>query len=106
MPTQTWKAVERRICRMFRRERNPGSGSNGGSGSRGDCYPLPNDPLYLEIKHFAPARVPGFALWKDTKAKAEHEKKTPIVVYHVAGTSIYLAVCEASYLADLINGKG
>lgn len=86
-------------------ERNPGSGSNGGMGSCGDCAApdirLPRGWLYVEIKHFARSAL--FTLWKDTETKAKAEKRTPIVVQHEKGTQRYLATLDLGTLAKLID---
>lgn len=104
-PSSTWKAVERRICRLLRLERNPGSGSNGGAGSCGDCLApdlgKPRGWLYIEIKHTARAAI--FTLWKDTVGKAKSERRTPIVVQHEKNTQNYLATVDLAFLAMLID---
>lgn len=104
-PSSTWKSVERRICRVFGLERNPGSGSNGGAGSCGDCLVpelgKPRGWLYVEVKHMAKAAI--FTLWKDTVNKATNEKRIPIVVQHEKGTQRYLATVDLDTLAQLID---
>lgn len=103
--TDTWKAVERKIAGWFRGVRAPLSGRNGGAGTSGDYVGRPW--LYLEIKHYA--RMAIFTLWKDTADKAKRERRRPIVVCHEKGTQNYIAVCDAKWLAaviDLLDNNG
>lgn len=108
-PRTTWQAVERRVCARLRLVRTPLSGRNGGTGTCGDCTGAelgrPRGWLYTEIKH----RAAGFALWKDTAAKAKAERRTPVLIQHEKGTQNYavtipLALFER--LLDLADARG
>lgn len=103
VPPATWKDVERRVCRALRLQRNPGSGSNGGMGSCGDCAApevgRPRGWLYVEIKH----RANGFTLWHDTQKKAKAERRTPILVQHEKGTQNYLVTVPLPLFAALLD---
>ena len=105
--SDSWKAEERRTCATLKMLRSPLSGRNGGAGTNGDCY----DPttarsnLYVEIKHYATGRVPGGALFRDTRDKAKKEKRTPIVVMHEKGTRNRFAWIDFEFLCELLDAK-
>lgn len=103
-PSATWKAVELRVCRALRLGRNPGSGSNGGLGSCGDCAVFEGRPrgwLYVEIKHFAKSAL--FTLWKDTQKKAILERRTPVVIMHEKGTQSYLVTLDLAFFRRILD---
>lgn len=87
--------------------RCPLSGRNGGAGTCGDCYePRPDkrrDNLYVEIKHYASNRIPGGALFKDTKAKAKAEKRTPVIVMHEKGTRNRFVILDFETFCALLD---
>jgi hypothetical protein len=99
MGDTAWKAVERRVAVKLGGRRNPGSGSNGGAGSRGDY--LGRDYLYVETKHGK--RWAVATLFDDTRAKAKLEKREPVCVIHRPNERTYLAVVDLDFLARLLD---
>ena len=97
MPDKTWKAVERRIAKMFGGTRNPLSGRN----SRHTSADIIHPSLYIEVKHRS--RIPFYKVWKDVYAKAKSEGKIPVLVIHEKGSETYLAVVDAKFLAEVLN---
>jgi len=74
MPRQTWKYAEDRLAAFFGTARRPLSGMNHGTGQRDDgLHPL----LFLESKHGK--RLPLFPLYRETKMKADREKRVPVI---------------------------
>ena len=83
---ETWKALERRICKEFGGRRTPLSGSNSMHGTSSDCIETDYPWLYIEIK--LKAAFYHHTLFKDAMkmAQTEHYKKqpkTPILITHV-----------------------
>jgi hypothetical protein len=96
MSDKTWKAVERRVARMFHGKRNPLSGSNSGH-TQADVI---HNRLYIEVKHRA--KIPFFRVFQETTTKAKQEGKIPIVVFHQKSSDKYIAMIDAEILADLL----
>ena len=72
-PTKTWKSRERKVAAFFGTKRTPLSGGNSGH-TRSDSL---HEKLFVEAKH---RKVhSAVTLWRDAKAKASKEQKTPIV---------------------------
>ena len=99
MPDKTWKAVERRVARMFGAQRNPLSGRN----SRHTQADIIHDHLYIEVKHRA--RIPFYRVWLETVEKAKQEGKVPVLILHPKGSDKYIAMVDAEYLARLEERK-
>ena len=97
MADKTWKAVERRVARMFNAQRNPLSGKN----SRHTQADVIHNKLFIEVKHRS--RIPFYKVWEDTKHKAYQENKIPVLVIHQKGSKDYIAIIDASYLAELMK---
>ncbi|MDG7047719.1 MAG: hypothetical protein JRN61_01930 [Nitrososphaerota archaeon] len=97
MTDRTWKAVERRVARMFGSERNPLSGSS----SRHTQADVIHDHLYIEVKHRA--KIPFYTVWQDTMTKAAQEGKVPIVIFHEKGSDQYIAMVDAKFLAEVVR---
>ena len=120
-PTQTWKAIESHLARMFSTERTPLSGGNSKITRSDTLHPR----LFIEVKQRKFHAV--MKLFRETKdlAKKEYaicwgcdgkgttkvfEKcpacggegrwigKIPVVVLHETGSHDYLIVCEVSDL--------
>lgn len=84
---KTWKAVERRVARMFGTERTPMSGGNS-KHTRADTL---HDSIFIEIKH----RKNGFhavSLLKETIELAKLENKIPLVVLVPKGDKPYFVL--------------
>ena len=85
MPTSknTWKDLERRICKQFGGKRNPLSGQNSGHGTSADCIEVSSEfeNFYFEIR----LRENWFhhTMFRDDVEKpAEKEGKIPVLVTH------------------------
>ena len=97
MPDKTWKAVERRVAKMFGGQRNPLSGGNSRHTQGDVIHPM----FFIEVKHRA--KIPFLKIWLDTKQKAKKEGKIPVLIVHQKGSQNYVAVVDAEYLARLIE---
>ena len=77
----TWKSLERRICKAFGGRRTPLSGSNSQHGTSADCIETNYPEYYLEIKlrenflHHSMFR-------EDAEKPAEKENKIPVLITH------------------------
>ncbi len=72
---KTWKAVERRVAKLFHTRRTPLSGRSSQHGTSSDSL---HPELYLEVKHRQ--KHSAVELFRDTKAKATKEGKRPVVI--------------------------
>lgn len=85
MPTSknTWKDLERRICKQFGGKRNPLSGQNSGHGTSSDCIEVSAEfeNFYFEIRlrenwlHHTMFR-------DDVEKPAKKEEKIPVLITH------------------------
>lgn len=101
MADKTWKQAERRVAKAFGTMRVPGSGSmvNSDSETRSDSK---HPKLFLEIKQRARHSV--WQLWRKTKALADREKKTPVVLLDQKRSPGFLVVVHSDDLENFING--
>ena len=74
MSDKTWKAVERRVAKLFGTRRTPLSGGND-SRTRSDSL---HPSLFIETKHRKQHSV--VSLWYAVAKLAAKEKKLPVVV--------------------------
>jgi hypothetical protein len=72
----TWKAMERKIAKMFNTKRTPLSGMNSGHTHSDSLH----KHLFLECK--LKAKIPFYSTFKQTKENALKEKKIPVVIFH------------------------
>ena len=79
MADKTWKAVERKIAKLFKTTRTPFSGGNS-KHTRSDTL---HKDLFIEIKHRK--KHSTWALYKETAEMAKVESKLPIVVLKQKG---------------------
>lgn len=77
---ETWKSLERRLCRLFGGKRTPLSGSNSQHGTSSDCINTDYPELYLEIK--MRQSFLHHKIFEDVEEKAKLEKRTPILITH------------------------
>ena len=85
MPTSknTWKDLERRICKKLGGKRNPLSGLNSGHGTSSDCIDMSSEfeNFYFEIR-LRENWLHHTMFKKDVEAPAKKENKIPILVTH------------------------
>jgi len=93
----TWKSVERRICRQLGGQRNPLSGAN----SRHTSGDIIHDSLYVEIKHRK--KIPFYKTFKETVKEAKKEKKIPMVVFHEKGSHDSIVMIKLKDLKEMIE---
>ncbi len=78
---ETWKALERRICKALKGKRTPLSGSNSQHNTSADCIETDYPQYYFEIRlrqnwlHHTMFR-------EDVEKPAIKERKIPILVTH------------------------
>jgi len=94
-PSKTWKDVERKVAAVFGAKRNPLSGSNSGGTASDSRHPR----LYIETKYRKRHAV--MRLFEDTRTKAIHEGKTPIVALKERGQRGFLVVCEIDDIQEI-----
>ena len=83
-----WKGRERVFAKFFGAVRNPLSGINSKHTSGDFIHPI----LYGEYKHHQKMAV--ISLWKEVKAEARKEKKTPVLGLSQKGMKDFLVVCS------------
>lgn len=78
----TWKQLERDICKKFGAKRTPLSGSNSGHNTSSDCIELSPEfqKFYIEIK--LRAKFSHHETFRDVKQKAKNEQKIPLLITH------------------------
>ena len=74
MPDKAWKQRERDVAHFFSGQRNPLSGRN----SKHTAADVIHEKLFIECKLRKKHTV--ISLWDETKALADQEGKTPVVV--------------------------
>jgi len=93
----TWKARERKVAREFGTERTPLSGG-GSRHTRSDSL---HEKIYMEQKlrqvHSA------VTLWRDTKKKADAEKKVPMCVLVEKGKQGYWLLCHSTDFKKIVE---
>lgn len=95
MPEKAWKVFERRVAGFFHSDRTPLSGSVSKHKTTSDSL-HPN--LYIECKQRKNCYAAN--LFRDVEAKANKEKKTPVVAIQPTGdTRGWLLVCRPQDLA-------
>lgn len=83
---ETWKELERRVCKKFGGRRTPLSGSNSMHGTSADCIETEVPWMCIEIK--LRANFLHHTIFKEVAKMAQTERykkeaKTPILVTHV-----------------------
>ena len=79
----TWKDLERRICKKFGGKRNPLSGQNSGHGTSADCIDVSPEfeKFYFEIR-LRQNWLHHSMFKEDVEKPARKENKIPILVTH------------------------
>ena len=79
----TWKELERRICKQFGGKRNPLSGSNSGHRTSADCIDVNPEfeKFYFEIR-LRQNWLHHNMFKEDVEKPAKKENKIPILVTH------------------------
>lgn len=96
MPTNTWKAAERRVAAMVGGQRVGNRGST--------TEDVEHALLSIECKHTS--KAPKLIVDGLQQARRNAPAgKTPVVVLHPAGSRQYLAILDLSALMALIGGK-
>lgn len=78
---ETWKALERRLCRQLGGRRTPLSGSNSQHGTSADCIETNFPEYYFEIRlrqNFAHHTM----FTTDVEPPAKKEEKIPVLITH------------------------
>lgn len=90
-----WKSFERLVADFFATKRVPLSGMNSGHNTNSDTL---HENLYVECK--LRNKMSIFALFKDTKSKADNEGKVPVVAVKEKGSpkNDYLLIIRAEDL--------
>jgi len=99
MADKRWKAVERRVAKMFGSERTPLSGGNSKQTRSDTLHP----ELFIEIK----TSMHGFMatrLYRETAELAKLEDKTPLVVLVPKADKPYLVLpCDPAVLRKIAD---
>ena len=77
----TWKSLERRICKEFGGKRTPLSGSNSGHYTSADCIETDYPQYYLEIK-LRESFLHHTMFREDVEKPAIKEDKIPVLITH------------------------
>lgn len=106
---ETWKALERRICKKFGGRRTPLSGSNSQHGTSADCIETKYPWMYMEIK--LRASFYHHALFKDAAKMAQNEQyerqpKTPILITHVKSEESELVTLRIEDFLAILHARG
>ena len=106
---ETWKALERRICKKFGGRRTPLSGSNSQHGTSSDCIESKFPWLYIEIK--LKASFYHHTLFKDAAKIAQSElykkqPKTPILITHVKSEGSELVTLRIEDFLAMLHARG
>ncbi len=100
MPTRPrWKFAEDALARLFGTRRRPLSGSGSASGGSDDAM---HKTLYLESKYGKQCNA-FWNLYRDTKAKATKEGKTPVIGLQEPRTHGVLLVIHSADLPRVIE---
>ena len=105
---ETWKALERRICKEFGGRRTPLSGSNSQHGTASDCIETDYPWLYIEIK--LRSSFYHHALFKDAAKIAQSElcneqPKTPLLITHVKSEESALITLRIEDFLAILHAK-
>lgn len=100
MSSPSWKHLERRLARLIGGRRNPLSGADPATGSRGD---LLHPYIFGECKYRK--RHSAVALWDHTKSKADAEHKIPLVCLGVHGRRGFWLVLHSDDFARLSEAE-
>ncbi len=90
MVDKLWKAVERKVAKLFGSERSPCSGSPGKVTASDTLH----KELFIEVKHRAQNAVGTW--YKKAREQGRKEGKIPVVVLHIKSTQLWLVVCNIS----------
>jgi hypothetical protein len=97
MVEKLWKAVERKIAKLFGTERSPCSGMSGKMTASDTLH----ERLFIEVKYRAKNVV---ATWfKQAEQKGKKEGKLPVIVLHIKGTHTWLAICSLSDMPQVAS---
>lgn len=101
----TWKSLERRICKEFGGKRTPLSGSNSGHHTSSDCIELSSEfqKFYIEIK--LRAKFMHHGIFRDVKQKAKDEDKIPLLISHEKSEKGNLITLRLSDFLELIKNE-
>ena len=103
--SNTWKAFERWVAKLFESERNPLSGGNGKHSRSDSLHP----DLFISCKHTRSGHNPLFKLVTEETEKAVVEKKVPVIVIGRSGRGCgnkednTLVVFPIKYLKEFSN---
>lgn len=97
MPEPSWKRAERDVAEAFGAERTPLSGG----ASRHTRADVLHDALFIEVKYRKRHAV--VALWDETKALADREKKIPVVVLKERGRPGFWLLVKAENLLGIAS---
>ncbi len=97
MANAQWKVDERHVAKALGGERIALSGGPGAS-SKADV--IAGD-LFVEVKRRQACVVSKW--FSECRVKAHNEGKTPCLVVHVAGSSLWLAVVEVPELREFLS---
>ena len=102
---ETWKALERRICKEFGGKRTPLSGSNSGHHTSSDCIEQSKEfqKFYIEIK--LRASFMHHSIFRDVKQKAKDEEKIPLLISHEKNENGNLVVLRLEDFLSLIKDE-
>jgi len=93
-----WKACEAQLGRLFGCRRRPLSGGNQGGGRDDIMHPT----IFADAKYGQQA-TPLWNRWREAKAKAKAENKTPLLAFKEKGSHGLLIVVHSEDLAAVLE---